>query len=413
VSGARGDEDPGPYFFLGYAHTPERPWVERLFRDLSAEVMERTTLPVSADAGFMDHAAIPLGGDWREEVGRALATCHVFVPLYSPRYFTRAECGFEWHAFAQRVLDHRVRFPSSPTPIVPALWTPVDPGNLPDVARRIQMNHSDLGVEYAREGFYTLIKNTFYKQEYVTAVQRLARHIIRAGEAARLGRCRTSDLGQRRDAFAVPGHQAPADRRLTVVVAAPSVDRLPAGRSKAFYGSSSNDWNPFHPASRQAIAEYAAGVARLNSYEPTVLSLEEGFDFLATCDPSAGLGLLLVDAWGATDADTARRLRQLDSLDLGWVATMVPWNTDDDQTQQHADGLRAELRALLPNRLGDARPFAPLNPARITSLEQFRMRLPDVLDGALFRYLNHVEAHPPVGHVPPRPRLSRADEDAT
>jgi len=92
---------------------------------------------------------------------------------------------------------------------------------------------------------------------------------------------------------------------------------------------------------------------------------------------------------------------------------MVPWNPEDDQTLQHADELRDGLRSLLPNRLGDARPFAPLNPARITSIEQFRMRLPDVLDGALFRYLNHVEAHPPAGHIPPRPRLIRADDDAT
>jgi len=412
VSEDRPGRDPGPYFFLGYAHTPERPWVERLFKDLSAEVMERTTLPVSADAGFMDLAAIPLGGDWRDEVGRALATCRVFVPLYSPRFFTREECGYEWHAFGQRVLDHRVRFPSSPTPIVPALWTPVDPGALPDVARRIQMNHADLGVEYAQEGFYTLIKNTLYRQEYVTAVQRLARHIIRAGDGARLSPCRTNELGQRRDAFAMSGRQTPADRRVTVVVAAPTVDRLPSGRSTSFYGSSSNDWNPFHPASRQTIAEYAAGVARLNSYEPTVLSLEEGFDFLSSGDPSGGLGLLLVDAWVTGDDETARRLRDLDSLDLGWVGTVVPWNREDEQTLQRGDALRDALRVLLPNRLGDARPFAPLNPARITSLEQFRLRLPEVLDGALFRYLNHVEAHPPAGHIPPRPRLTRTD-DAT
>jgi FxsC-like protein len=398
-----------PFFFLGYAHTPERPWVERLFKDLSAEVLERTTLSLSTAAGFMDLSAIPLGSDWREEVGKALATCRVFVPLYSPRYFTRVECGIEWHAFGQRVLDHRARYPGSPAPVVPALWTPVEPDDLPDAARRIQMNHADLGGEYAQEGFYTLIKNTLYRQEYVTAVQRLARHIIRAGERARLAPCRVSDLGPPRDAFGMSG---PADRRLTVVVAAPTVDRLPPGRSKAFYGSSSNDWNPFHPASRQTIAEFAAGVARLNAYEPTILSFDEGFGLLSSCDASNGLGLLLVDAWAGADDETARRLSRLDALELGWVATVVPWNPEDEQTLRHADELRDGLRSLLPNRLGDARPFSQLNPARISSLEQFRMRLPDVLDGALFRYLNHVEAHPPAGRIPPRPRLSSTDDDA-
>ena len=404
----------GPYFFLGYAHTPERPWVEKLFKDLSDEVIERTTLPVTTAAGFMDGSAIPLGGDWQEEVRKALATCRVFVPLYSPRYFTRAECGIEWHAFAQRILDHRARYSGDLSPIVPALWTPVEPVDMPNAARRIQMNHDDLGAEYAREGFYTLIKNTLYHEEYVTAVQRLARHIIRAGQGpTRLRPCRVDELGPPRDAFAVSGRRAPADRRLTVVVAAPTVDRLPPGRSRAFYGSSSSEWNPFHPGSRQAIAEMAAGVARLNSYEPTVLPFDEGFDFLASCDASEGLGLLLVDAWVTADEGTARRLRQLDALDLGWVATIVPWNPGDEQTRLRADDLRDRLRALLPNRLGDARPFAPFNPARVSSLEQFRTRLPDVLDGALFRYLNHVEAHPPAGHIPPRPRLTPIDDAAT
>jgi FxsC-like protein len=403
--------DPAPYFFLGYAHTPERPWVEKLFRDICAEVMERTTLPVTADVGFMDGSAIPLGGDWREEVARALATCRVFVPLYSPRYFTRIECGFEWHAFAQRILDHRARHPGNPTPIVPALWTPVLNKDMPDAASRIQMNHADLGAEYADEGFYTLIKNTLYRQQYVTAVQRLAQHIIRAAETSQLRQCQVRDFGPPRNAFDMPGRRAPADRRLTLVVAAPTVDRLPAGRSTDFYGDSSNDWNPFHPASRQPIAEYAAGVARLNSYEPTVLPFDEGYEFLASCEPSEGLGLLLVDAWASAEEGIARRLREVDALELDWVATMVLWNMDDAQTRSRADELRERLRALLPHRLGDARPLAPVSPSKIITLERFRARLPDVLDAALFHYLNHVEAHPPDGAIPPRPRLHRRGDE--
>ena len=31
-----------PYFFLGYAHTPEYSWVNKLYQDLCAEIMERT-----------------------------------------------------------------------------------------------------------------------------------------------------------------------------------------------------------------------------------------------------------------------------------------------------------------------------------------------------------------------------------
>jgi FxsC-like protein len=399
-----------PYFFLGYAHTPEKSWVEKLYSDLCAEVLERTTLPVTVDVGFMDGHVIPLGGDWRDEVATALATCRVFVPLYSPRYFTRVECGVEWNAFAQRIIDHRARHPGNPPAIVPALWTPVEADDMPDAARRIQMNHADLGRDYAREGFYTLIKNTLYREEYTTAVQRLAMHIIRAAEVSGLEPCRVGDLGPPRNAFDMPGRRAPADRQLNIILVAPTVDQLPGGRSPDFYGPSSNDWNPFHPRSRQTLAEYAVGVARLNSYEPKVLSFDEGCELLAKGDPAAGLGLLLVDAWATTDDVLARRLAQLDALDVGWVGTMVPWNMQDVETRSRSDELRERLRVLLPNRLGEARPFTAINSTRIGTLEEFRTKLPDVLKGALLSYLNYAEAHPPPGISPPRPRLTGRDD---
>jgi FxsC-like protein len=399
-------EPAAPYFFLGYAHTPEHAWVNKLFQDLCAEIMERTTLPTASQVGFMDDNAIRLGADWREEVGSALANCRVFVPLYSPRYFTREECGKEWHAFAQRVLDHRARQSGNPSAIVPAIWTPVDPAEIPEVARRIQMNHQTLGSEYAREGFYTLIKNSLYTQSYVTAVQELAKSIITAAEDSQLRPCRVSDFGQLRNAFHEPDRQAPADRRLTVVVAAPTADRLPPGRSSEYYGRSASDWNPYHPNSRQAIGEYAAAIARLHSYEPTLLSFEDGYEALSSARSAGGLGILLVDAWLSTDHALAEKLRSFDELDLGWIGTMVPWNPDDLETRRHADELRKGLQLLLPHRLSDIRSPSPLSSLPIQTLEQFRTQLPDVIKGALFRYLDQAQAHPPVGPLPPQPHLT-------
>lgn len=395
-----------PYFFLGYARTPEKPWVEKLYRDICAEVLERTAVPVTADVGFMDTSPLPFPGYWRDEVADALTTCKVFVPLYSPRYFASAECGIEWHAFTQRILDHQARHPGQVQAIVPALWIPVEPGQLPDATRRIQMHHADLGAEYAEEGFYTMIKNGLYRREYITAVQRLARHIIRAAHASRLRPCRPRDLGPPRNAFDMPGLHAPADRRLNLVVAAPTVDRLPPGRSADFYGATSHDWNPFHPGSRQVLADYAVGVARLNSYEPRILTFDEGCSLFTDADPSAGLGLLLLDAWAVEDQVLAPRLAELDRREAGWVATMVPWSLSDPQTRERADELRERLRALLPRRLGSARGFSTAHASGIGTLEEFRTRLPEVLEGALSSYLSHAPAHPPQGAFPPRPRLS-------
>jgi FxsC-like protein len=295
--------------------------------------------------------------------------------------------------------------------IVPALWTPVELEDMPEVARRIQVEHAELGLAYAQEGFYTLIKNTLYRQEYTTAVQRLARQIISAARASRLEPCQERDLGEPRNAFRVPGRTMPADRRVNFIVAAPTTDRLPGGRDPAFYGPSARDWNPYHPASRQALAEYAAGVARLSSYEPTLLSLDEGCDLVAARDPSSGLGVLLLDAWAGVDEGLSRRLSQLDAFgDVDWVETMVPWSLADQQTMGQAEVLRDRLRKILPNRIGGAHPVLPTNAIRIESLEDFRTKLPQVLEHALRRYLNHAEAHPPAGTIPPRPRLSGGDD---
>lgn len=399
--------DTGPYFFLSYPHTPERSWVEKLFQDLRLEVLERTTLPVNSLVGFMDSSAVPLGGVWREEVARALASCRVFIPLYSPRYFTSAECGREWHAFAQRVLDYQAHHSGTVSAIIPALWTPVNPEALPEAAQRIQMHHADLGLDYAREGFYTLIKNNFYRQAYVTAVQRLAIHVIGAAEACPLSPCDPRALGPPRDAFEVPGQRAPADRRLAVIVVAPTRASAPNGRTAEFYGRSATDWNPFHPVTRQVLADYAADVARLNCYEPTIMDVDEGMDLLTRRDPARGLGLLLIDTWAAVDPELAGRLAQLDSS-AGWVAAMVLRNLEDPQTRDRSPELRKRLAALLPRRFGPGRAFGPANALGIGTLEEFRDRLPVVLDGALHGYLNYAEAHPPPGQIPARPRLVRS-----
>lgn len=87
--------DPAPYFFLSYAHTPKQDpndpgdpdkWVVNLFRDLCAHIMHMTNLPHGARAGFMDRE-LRSGSDWPFRLAQALATCRVFVPLYSQRYF--------------------------------------------------------------------------------------------------------------------------------------------------------------------------------------------------------------------------------------------------------------------------------------------------------------------------------------
>jgi FxsC-like protein len=397
---ANGDEhelpEPhAPFFFLSYVHTPEHPWVEKLFKDIVSEVFERAAF--NGPAGFMDRFGIHPGGHWRNEIDRVLATCRVFVPLYSPRYFASKQCGYEWNAFEQRVLDHRARHRGGLSPIVPALWAPVPIARLPEVARRIQVTHADLGSDYAQEGFYTLIKNARYRDSYISAVQRLATHIIRAGEQTVLRPMPPDELGPLDNAFDLPDRHQSVASRLTIVVAAPTLDRLPAGCRPDYYRTSSAGWNPFHPEIEQSIAEYAADVATFHAYSPTVLPFEQGFDLIRTADPSAGLGLLLVDAWCAQDGYLSARLRELDALDLDWVGVVVAWNRAGGGGPGGPADLMDQLRGVMPRRLGPSRFSLTSLATRISTPEQLRARLPEVLATAFNSCLDHVAAFPPAG----------------
>jgi hypothetical protein len=80
-----------PYFFLSYAHTPTKDrddsdrWVYQLYNDLCKDIV--AILMISPEAvGFMDRD-MQRGPDWSRRICDALASCRVFVPLYSPRYF--------------------------------------------------------------------------------------------------------------------------------------------------------------------------------------------------------------------------------------------------------------------------------------------------------------------------------------
>ena len=101
--------DDGPLFFLSYAHGPRDDrsgrdpdlWIAQLYDDLCDHIKSLADLPRTQKAGFMDRE-LRQGHEWPERLSNALATCRVFVPLYSRRYFKSEHCGKEWFASVDR-----------------------------------------------------------------------------------------------------------------------------------------------------------------------------------------------------------------------------------------------------------------------------------------------------------------------
>lgn len=179
-----------PVFFLSYARhhratedktgTAEDPdrWTLRFFDDLTFEVAELTTLPRHSRPGFMDRE-LRVGQEWPRRISEALAACRVFVPLYTPRYFTSLSCASEWYLFQARQSAHELTSGTRPEAIIPVLWLPMPDTELPAAARALQFDHHALGEAYARLGFLQLIRLARFKDEYQLAIHALAREVVR------------------------------------------------------------------------------------------------------------------------------------------------------------------------------------------------------------------------------------------
>lgn len=405
--GASGrDRDPAPYFFLSYAHTPgygggsdPDMWVERLFRDLCGHVMALTDLPAGVPAGFMDRE-IRSGEGWSERLGEALATSRVFVPLFSPRYFASEMCGKEWYAFEQRTLHHRTRTNRSESAIVPALWVPVPPSQLPGPAEHLQYNHGDFGERYLSDGLYGLIKLRLFAQEYEQACYELAKRIVRVADTRPLAPGSPVDYRDAPSAFGAPGGGG-VPRPMRITVAAPTRHDLPEGRDPACYGDSPQDWNPYHPVSARSLAQVAGDIARALNYQPVIASFDDASRQQEPQWLPSAPEILFVDRWGLADEGRRRRLAEYDAEDRPWVSMVVPWHRDDPQNEAAASELAETLERTMPVKMRQGRTYSRAAARGVPTLEAFEQILPQVIEVAAQQYLRHATVYPPASDRDP------------
>jgi hypothetical protein len=181
--------DPGPYFYLSYAHGPRNDqtgrdpdlWIAQLYDDLCDHIRMLADLPPGNKLGFMDRD-LRQGQEWPQRLSHALATCRVFVPLYSRRYFKSEHCGKEWFAFSRRAQNTTTKKDGHVEAIIPALWIPVREDELPEAARSVRFDTGGLSPLYAEHGFYGIMKVSRWRDIYEEAVYLLARQIVEAAE---------------------------------------------------------------------------------------------------------------------------------------------------------------------------------------------------------------------------------------
>ncbi|RSN82473.1 hypothetical protein DMH26_36235 [Streptomyces sp. WAC 05379] len=182
------------YFFHSYAQVPGAAGLrtpderqEALHQLLCQFVLQLTTHDGESPIGFLDKRR-PLGGEWEKHLKAALATCRVFMPVYSPRYFASRWCGIEFDGFLRRQAEHHRSERYTVSAIVPVLWT--SPGRivLPEVVEAFQWYNLDLGDDYRRMGLLGLMEAGKWRV-YRRTVWRLAERIVDVATAAQLKSC--------------------------------------------------------------------------------------------------------------------------------------------------------------------------------------------------------------------------------
>ncbi|MEW2428523.1 TIR-like protein FxsC [Micromonospora sp. NPDC047644] len=361
----------GTYFFLSYAHSAPPPgaragadvWVGQFFADLTDEVRRQARPVAGMRIGFFDQQ-IPLGADWKAALAEALADAEVFVPLYSPGYFSRPWALGERESFRARLA---AAGPAQVTAghLTPVLWIPFPPWEAhPELDDAL-----DLGRDvpaYAADGLRAFCMLSVYRAQYELLLSRLASRIVHTAERRPIGPSRAPGL----DEVVRP---APTDPDFVVAVLAPTRDRLPTDRDPAGYASSGRLWRPYGGRQQLPAAEYAASTAeRLGLSART----EDFAQASALLDRRPAV--LLVDPWiAAVPAAAAVLARMLHGL-RQWVVPLVV--TDDDDSQ-NATRWATEVTELLHDaglpqvkRAGSMPEFVDLMPALVTEARRQFLR---------------------------------------
>ncbi|GIH06041.1 hypothetical protein Rhe02_41080 [Rhizocola hellebori] len=369
------------YFYLSYARSAPTStsvktdidhWVRMLYQDLSAEVRRLAALPSKAQVGFYDGLA-PAGSDWAAAQAEALSAAEVFIPLYSPHYLDKQWSLRERESFRRR-LANAAEASDPSRHILPVLWIPLPPSETSaEVTEALEIGE---GIsDYAEDGLRALRMLSFYQEQYLAVVHRLAERVVELAHRFPLGYSKAPAVSE------IPEIRPQATNPYVIAVVAPTTANCPPGATAESYGDSSTRWRPFGPAQAQPIAVYAATVAeRLGLPTRTIDTSEIGE--LGSNWP----GVLLIDPWILeTETGEATLLSVLAQLPQ-WVKPLL---VVDSQEASRAEELSKRVEGML-HEFGIEWEFA-------WSVDQFVSLMPTLVSDTRRRYLRTGRLTSPAG----------------
>jgi FxsC-like protein len=364
-----------PYFFFSYACANAQgeadAYVSKFFNDLVFEIQQKAQPPVQGQIGFRDWDNIGTGDILPQKLIDGLRTCKIFVPLYSPLYFTREACGKEWHAFTERLAEHAKTSANPqelPPLIMPVWWVPVDlhKCGLPASITSLKYTYDHLskeyefGEKYKNEGLLQLLQldDPDYKK-FVTRFAMRMREVCKAHvltDAQALAWDGLPNAFQPVAAAATaPAPAGPGHVEFLIAAGcAPQFAHVPA--RQACYGDRPENWRPYHPQFAKRIGplvQMTAGAADLTSL---LVDVGPGLrDRLKQAKNKQNIVVLIVDPWSLDVASIADHLGEYDELDLWNCTAFVTWNDDDLETQHKRPALKQKVVEIFENKTAPGR----------------------------------------------------------
>ncbi|MFD4142746.1 TIR-like protein FxsC [Streptomyces sp. NPDC058572] len=397
-----------PYFFLSYARSDDRTaYVRRFYEDLLG-VLDLPGTGSRRQPAFRDSESLYLGADWLRGLSRAIGSCKTLVALYSPAYFRSQYCGKEWSAFAGRVARYQEETDVEPHALVPVIWEPVPARLLPQEVQAIQYAEPHMGGTYLEHGLLHLMRSDPKSAEYWHVVRSIAERVRFAADHFNLPSTPDSfDLSAVKGCFPVTPAETTSGH-VRIFIAAETVDALPAGRSRNYYGEQPWSWNPFSPPALPTAAHRAQKVVISEGHHTSLEVVDT--HLTRKLDQAMRLNqvsILLVDAWSARTPAYRRPLGAYDKQYHPTTAVLIPCHDSDDESGPANAALWGDLKQLFTrNRLRRNNPHDPVFWVRVNQHEfdDLVARVVAVTQNRIAES-GRVRRLPPGNPPPPMPRL--------
>lgn len=327
---------PKPTIFISYSHEDEE-WKNHLVNQLGV-LQHQGLLEV------WDDSRIGAGEDWHQEIQRTMDKAHVAILLVSANFLNSQ---FVLSEEVPRLLlrQHRAGLCIFPVIIKPCAYEYVPWLNRMQI-RPVDCIPLSVGTPHQRD------------TQLVAIVQEIA-GIIRQPRRP------------------LPRFRGP--RYVQFVVVAGRADELADVRTNvASYGNDALEWRPYYPSFQREVGPLVQHIASDEDFASGFLHLDPDLiNKLEQAKRENNIVVVIVDAWTIQLPGYCDLMREYDARSFLNCAALIPWNTEDDETELNRDHLELALQATFSYKTiaKDPKSFREM----ITSPDQFDSELRDVL----------------------------------